>query len=70
MGMGQPDQQIGDPLILIAQLWAIAKARLAEPKGPAGQRNADPVLRHCSPGHLAALRWPGYFFLSVGPENS
>jgi len=35
-GIGQPDQQIGDLLVLGLQLWAIAIAGLAHPKGTAG----------------------------------
>jgi hypothetical protein len=54
-GIGQTGQQIGDLLILGAQLGPIAIAGLADPKGPAGQRNACPTSRHCILGHLAAL---------------
>jgi hypothetical protein len=42
LGLGQPGQQIGDLLILMPQLRAIAKTGLADPKGPAGQGDADP----------------------------
>lgn len=61
-GVGQPDQQIGDLLVLVLQLRAVAITGLADPEGPADQRNADPVSRHRFLGHLAALRWPRHFF--------
>jgi hypothetical protein len=41
-GIGQPDQQIGDLFVLVLQLRAVAIAGLADPEGPAGQRDADP----------------------------
>ena len=46
-GVRQADQKIRDFLVLGAQLWAITIAGLADTKGPAGQRNADLVARHC-----------------------
>lgn len=51
-----------DLLVLVLQLRAVAITGLANPEGPAGQRNANPVSRHRFLGHLAALRWPRHFF--------
>ena len=42
--------------------WAVAKAGLADPKRPAGQRDADPLRRHRLRGQLPALSWPRHFF--------
>jgi hypothetical protein len=60
-GLGQPDQKVGDLLVLVGEPRAVAIARLAEPKRPARQRDTDPSSRHCCLGHLPALGWPGYF---------
>jgi len=54
-GVRQADQQIGDLFILGPQRRAIAITGLANPEGPACQRNADTSSFHCSFGHLAAL---------------
>ena len=69
-GIHQPDQQTSDFFVFGAQLRAIAKTGLADPKGPAGQGYADPVSRHRIPGHLAALRWPIYFFPRASLSSS
>ena len=71
----QSDQEIGDLLVLLVQPGAVTITGLADTKGAAGQRNADPVQRHRSPGHLPALSltadasiclsakgWPRHFF--------
>lgn len=71
----QPDQEIGDLLVLVVQLGAVTIAGLADTKGAAGECNAHPAQRHRFPGHpladrqmlafavrLPALRWPGHFF--------
>ena len=48
----------------------LAKAGFADPKGSAGQRNADALPRRRSSGHRAALRWPVYFFPRASLSNS
>jgi hypothetical protein len=56
----QPDQKIGDLLVLGPQLRAITIAGFSDPEGPTGEGNARPSSRHRVLGHLAALRWPSY----------
>lgn len=56
--IGQPDQQVGDQLVLLVALWAVTKTGLADPERPARQRDADPLRRHSLCGQLAALSWP------------
>jgi hypothetical protein len=45
-GYGQPNQQIGDLFVLVAQERAVTIAGLTHAKGAAGQRNANTVSRH------------------------
>src|SRR5690606_21394184 len=66
----QPDEEIGDLLVIIVQLGAITIAGLADTKGAAGERDAHPTQRHCFPGHLSALRWPCHFFPRASLSNS
>jgi hypothetical protein len=54
-GIGQPNQKIGNPHILVAQKRAEAIAGLADTKSPAGQRDADTAPLHRCCGHLSAL---------------
>ena len=60
--IGQTGQQISNLFILVAQLWAVTIAGLTNRKSPAGQRNADTSSFDRRSGHLAAVRWPNYFF--------
>jgi hypothetical protein len=53
-GVGQPDQQIGDLVVLAAPLRTVAVTTFAYPEGPAGRRDADPSPRHRGHGHLSA----------------
>src|SRR5690606_4396284 len=68
--LGQPFQKVGDELILGIALRAVAKTGLADTKGPTGQRDADPLRRHCLLGQLAALSWPCHFFPRASLSNS
>jgi hypothetical protein len=44
------------------RIRVVAITGLADPKGAAGQCNADLMARHRLLGHLAALRWLRHFF--------
>ena len=56
LGPRQPDQQIGDLLVIVVQLGGIAIACLADTKGAAGERGAHPTQRHCFRGYPPADR--------------
>lgn len=66
----QPDQQIGNHLVLVVTLRTIAKAGLADAERPAGQRDADPLRRHRLLGQLPALSWPRHFFPRASRSRS
>jgi hypothetical protein len=53
-GVGQPDQQIGDLVVLATRLRAVAITAFADPEGSAGRRDADLSPRHRGHGHLSA----------------
>jgi hypothetical protein len=82
-GSGQPNQQIGDLFVLVAQERAVTIAGLTHAKGAAGQRNTDTVSRHHVLGqtpaqalsvnariHLPGNRWPDHFFPRASFSNS
>ncbi len=49
----QPDQEIGDLLVLTVQLGVVTIAGLVDTKGAAGECNAHPAQRHRFPGHIS-----------------
>ena len=70
VNIGQPDQHVGDHLVLVVALRAVAETSLTDPKRPAGQRDADPLHRHRLLGQLPALSWPRHFFPSASRSRS
>jgi hypothetical protein len=82
-GYGQPNQQISDLFVLVAQERAVTIAGLTHIKSAAGQRNADTVSRHRVLGqtpaqalsvnariHLPGSSWPDHFFPRASFSNS
>lgn len=65
----QPRQQIGDHRVLVLQLRAVTITGLADPEGPARQRDANAPSLHRRFGHLTAPRWPIYFFQELPSAN-
>uniref|UniRef100_A4WQH4 Uncharacterized protein n=1 Tax=Cereibacter sphaeroides (strain ATCC 17025 / ATH 2.4.3) TaxID=349102 RepID=A4WQH4_CERS5 len=68
--IGQPDQKVGDHLVLVIALRAVAETGLADPERPASQRNADTLRRHRLLGQLPALSWPRHFFPRASRSRS
>ena len=67
---GQPFQQVCDEPVPGIAPRAVAKAGLADTRCPTGQRDADPLRRHCLPGRRAALSWPRHSFPRAPLSNS
>lgn len=70
LDISQPDQEAGDHLVLVVALRAVAKAGLADPEGPACQRDAEAPSFHRRFGQLAALGWPCHFFPTASFSRS
>src|SRR6185312_2030344 len=62
MGHRQPQQPVGNAVVLGTPRRDVPKTGLADAKRVTGHPNGDPPALHGVMGHLATTRWPYHFF--------